>query len=104
MKNKIVYYALGAVALYYLYDWYKNKMPMQTPIAPGEKVEVLQKETYSLMPSSPIQTDLAPGLSIVSDLINVATPTAAIKEVPTYQTFYGESINGVKVGKVPMTC
>ena len=52
MKNKIVYYALGAVALYYLYDWYKKKMPMQTPVAPGEKVEVLQNETYSLMPSS----------------------------------------------------
>ena len=102
MKNKIVYYALGAVALYYLYDWYKNKMPMQTPVAPNEKVEVLQNETYSLMPSSPVSAS-APGLTIVSDLI---TPTlnAPVKEIPIYQTFYGQSLNGVKVGQVPMTC
>ena len=45
MKNKIVYYALGAVALYYLYDWYKKKQPVQTPILPGTNVmqEPVQK-------------------------------------------------------------
>jgi hypothetical protein len=102
MKNKIVYYALGAVALYYLYDWYKKKMPMQTPVAPGKELEVLQSETYSLMPSSPVNAS-APGLTIVSDFI---TPTLneKVKEIPTYQTFYGQSLNGLKVGQVPMTC
>jgi hypothetical protein len=104
MKNKIVYYALGAVALYYLYDWYKKKQPMQTPIAPGTNVlETPIQQTTSLMPSSPVQNELAPGLTIVTDLITtpVATP---FKEIPTYQSFYGETLNGVKVGKVPMTC
>ena len=106
MKNKIVYYALGAVALYYLYDWYKKKQPAQTPIVPSTNIDVLQapvQQTTSLMPSSPVQNELAPGLTIVTDLIStpVATP---FKEIPTYQSFYGETLNGVKVGKVPMTC
>jgi len=103
MKNKIVYYALGAVALYYLYDWYKKKQPMQTPIAPGTNVlQAPIQQNTSLMPSSPVQNDLAPGLSIVSDMV---TNTPVInKDIPTYQTLYVQSLNGVKVGIVPMTC
>jgi hypothetical protein len=100
MKKEIIYYALGAYALYYLYNYYKNKMPAAPSL---NVIQTPNEQTNNLIQSSPIQTDLAPGLSIVSDLVNV-TPTAIIKEVPTYQTFYGESINGVKVGKVPMTC
>jgi hypothetical protein len=104
MKNKIVYYALGAVALYYLYDWYKKKQPMQTPIAPGTNVlEAPVQQNTNLMPSSSVQNELAPGLSIVTDLISTPVETPN-KEIPTYQSFYGETLNGVKVGKVPMTC
>jgi hypothetical protein len=101
MKKEIVYYALGAYALYFIYNYYKKKMPAAPSL---NVIQTPNEQTNNLMPSSPIQTDLAPGLSIVSDLINAATPTAPKKEVETYQTFYGESINGVKVGKVPMTC
>jgi hypothetical protein len=108
MKNKIVYYALGAVALYYLYDWYKKKMP-GTPIIQTTNQELIPSvgiQQANALPVSMTATtnDLAPGLSIVSDLINAATPTAPVKEIPIYQTFYGESLNGVKVAKVPMTC
>jgi hypothetical protein len=54
------------------------------------------------LPSSPVQNDLAPGLSIVSDMV---TNTPVInKDIPTYQTLYVQSLNGVKVGIVPMTC
>ena len=105
MKNKIVYYALGAVALYYLYDWYKKKQPAQTPIVPATNIDVLQapiQQATSLMPSSPVQNELAPGLTIVTDLIS--TTQTPVKVIPTYQEFYGETLNGVKVGKVPMTC
>jgi len=103
MKNKIVYYALGAVALYYLYDWYKKKNVVQTPIVPGTNVltELVQQNT-STMPSNAVQNELAPGLSIVTDLISTTQPP--VKVMPTYQEFYGETLNGVKVGKVPMTC
>ena len=104
MKNKLVYYALGAVALYYLYDWYKKKMPTQTPIVPAENVFTELVKQNTSLPSSNVKNEIAPGLTIVSDLINTATPTAPVKEMPTYQTFYGESLNGVKVGTVPMTC
>jgi len=110
MKNKIVYYALGAVALYYLYDWYKKKMP-GTPIIQTTNQELIPSvgiQQANALPVSMTATpnDLAPGLSIVSDLINISpTPAPApTKEIPTYQTFYGESLNGVKVAKVPMTC
>ena len=103
MKNKIVYYALGAVALYYLYDWYKKKNVVQTPILPGTNVmQAPVQQNTSLLPSSPVQNELAPGLTIVTDLINTTQPP--VKVMPTYQEFYGETLNGVKVGKVPMTC
>ena len=103
MKNKIVYYALGAVALYYLYDWYKKKQPVQTPILPGTNVmQASVQQNTSLLPSSPVQNELAPGLTIITDLIS--TTQTPVKVIPTYQEFYGETLNGVKVGKVPMTC
>ena len=103
MKNKIVYYALGAVALYYLYDWYKKKQLLQTPIASATNVlETPVQQNTSLLPSSPVQNDLAPGLSIVSDMVTSAP--VINKDIPTYQTLYVQSLNGVKVGTVPMTC
>lgn len=101
MKKEIVYYALGAYALYFIYNYYKKKMPTAPSL---NVIQTPNEQTNNLIQSSPIQTDLSPGLSIVSDLINLATPIAPKKEVETYQTFYGESINGVKIGKVPMTC
>jgi len=107
MKNKIVYYALGAVALYYLYDWYKKKMP-GTPIIQTTNQELIPsvgiQQANALPVSMPAtQNELAPGLSIVTDLISTPVSTP-FKEIPTYQSFYGETLSGVKVGKVPMTC
>jgi hypothetical protein len=102
MKNKIVYYALGAVALYYLYDWYKKKQPVQT-ILPGTNVmQAPVQQNTNLLPSSPVQNELAPGLTIVTDMVT-STPVIN-KDIPTYQTLYVQNLNGVKVGTVPMTC
>lgn len=99
MKKEIIYYALGAYALYYLYNYYKKKMPAAPSL---NVIQTPNEQTNNLMPSSPVQNELAPGLSIVTDLIS--TTQTPVKVIPTYQEFYGETLNGVKVGKVPMTC
>ena len=101
-KNNTVKYVGLAIAAYLLYQWYKKK-PM-APVAPGAPTNVDQLTNTIMQSADSTQPamSIAPSGAIVSELM---TTTAAPKEIPsTYQTFYGSSLNGSKVGKVPMTC
>ena len=96
------YIALAAIAAYFLYQWYVKK-PMAL-VAPGDPTNVDQLTNTIMQSADSTQPamSIAPSGAIVSELM---TTTAAPKEIPsTYQTFYGSSLNGSKVGKVPMTC
>ena len=103
-KDNSGYIALAAIGAYLLYQWYMKSKAV-APVAPGtpqtsldQLSNTIQKSASSLTPTMSV----SPSGSIVNEMMTV---TAAPKVIPaTYQTFYGESLSGYKVGKMPMTC
>ena len=105
MKNNTVKYIGLAIGAYLLYQWYKNKAV--APVAPGTPQTSLEQLTNTIQRSDSLQPimSISPGQTIVTDMMQVTAPTATVKQLPaTYQTFYGESLSGSNVAKMPLTC
>jgi hypothetical protein len=92
MNKKTITYIALLFGAYYLYNYYNKKKPVVTvpDMPPVTNIETVSQ----VLPYN------VPVKNIVTDMMEVTKQPK--KE--TYQTFYGETINGVNVIKTPMIC